>query len=274
MISIQKTGYFSILLAFTFVLNAFGDARSDLEEAIEKHTGVTLEGNLSLSEMIKIDSAYRDHKRTSMFFYESLGTRKLSEEELQSAKSWLGPTKSWLEGKTDIDASSDLKGIYQDLLEKVSGLEEDMFPIGAEDLVHLSSDNRLETGILLDELTVESAKGSLIVKNGRKSDAYVKVVFKGEARHASYIRSGGTLSITAIPDGSYTLFFGTGFGWDAEQQRFTRGKQAFKFDRDLSYKTTQSGGMVYYSQQTITLYPVAGGNATTSEVPIDEFDNY
>ena len=74
------------------------------------------------------------------------------------------------------------------------------------------------------------------------------------------------------------MLYCTGYGWEANVRSFTRGKHARRYDQPLSYVTKQvrdtSSITTYTDTVTLTLHKVAYGNASTTDVSLDEFDRY
>jgi hypothetical protein len=83
--------------------------------------------------------------------------------------------------------------------------------------------------------------GSLKVSNGTNSDAFAKLVEprSGTLVAAFYVKFNSNFTLVQIPDGTYQVLFVLGKDWDAEAQSFTHSKSFLKFDRPLSFTTTQ-----------------------------------
>lgn len=118
--------------------------------------------------------------------------------------------------------------------------------------------------------------GSLKVSNGTNSDAFIKLVNprSGTLVAAFYVKFNSNFTLEQIPDGTYQVLFVLGKDWDAEARTFTHSKSFLKFDRSLSFTTTQLSNGIEYRAFEITLNPVVGGNTTTSTVNEQEFDGY
>lgn len=151
--------------------------------------------------------------------------------------------------------------------------------IDEANLRHLATDNRLDSGsILVDHLKQLSGKGELTLDNGLAEDACIKLVQDGRLRASFYVRSGEKFTYSTIPNGSYSVLYCTGYGWDAEARTFTRGRRASRYETPFEYwtrlKSDSAGTALLYDSVTLTLHKVPAGNAKTSNVDLDEFDRY
>lgn len=121
---------------------------------------------------------------------------------------------------------------------------------------------RLETGAFLVPIASPGG-GVLEVENGLALDA-VAVLVRGKERVASvYVRRNHELRIEGIPAGTYRIYFTVGADWDQKLEGFTRQCRFQRFDDPVEF--TSSTGY------RITLHPVLGGAAPTSDVGPDEF---
>lgn len=111
----------------------------------------------------------------------------------------------------------------------------------------------------LGELTVKNQSGA--------EDALVKLTSGGKTVREIYVRGGDETTVKGIPDGTLTAYYATGADWDGDAKKFTRSCGFQKFDDTLSYETTRT----QYTTYSLTLYTIAGGNATISDVPPDQF---
>lgn len=148
-----------------------------------------------------------------------------------------------------------------------------------ETLRHLTTDNRLTSGsLLIDELGKQSGKGKLTLDNGLAEDAFVKLVHNGTLVAAFYVRNGEKFTYSTIPDGIYSVLYCTGYGWDASDRNFVRGRRASRYDAPLAYTTRQESGSgsvtTFTDVKTLTLHKVFAGNAKASEMSLDDFDKY
>jgi len=101
----------------------------------------------------------------------------------------------------------------------------------------------------------ETRNGQLIIINGNTDNANVVLTFDNKTPYESlFIEAGHSGAITEIPDGPYYLYY-------------RLGNHSGRFDQLLEFVTTSDS----YSIKTVTLYPVKGGNAKTSEVDEKDF---
>ncbi len=146
-------------------------------------------------------------------------------------------------------------------------------------LRHLPTDDRLTSGsLLVDRLQNYSGKGKLTLDNGLAEDAYVKLVWNGKLVAAFYVRSHEKFTYSTIPDGTFSVLYCTGYGWDGTARNFTRGRHARRYDEPIGYATRQerdsTGITTYTDTVTLTLHKVIGGNAKASDTSIEDFDRY
>jgi hypothetical protein len=124
----------------------------------------------------------------------------------------------------------------------------------------------LSTGTYLRD-TDRSGMGHLTIKNGGDGDAVITLTRSGARSFAVYLRKNSSYTVKGVRDGTYTVYFTTGSDWDSGQKGFTQGCAYQKFDDQIKFSTTSST----YTDDTLTLYAVAGGTASTSDVPPDQF---
>jgi hypothetical protein len=111
--------------------------------------------------------------------------------------------------------------------------------------------------------------GHLKIDNGGRADSVVSLVKSGTSKPAItvYVRGRSKFTVTGVRDGTYTVFMSNGQDWDPRARKFTRNCGFSKFDDTMKYTTTSR----QYTIWSVTLNPVAGGNASTSGVDPDEF---
>jgi len=123
------------------------------------------------------------------------------------------------------------------------------------------SNRRLGNGSYLRR--VRGGSGQLKIENGG-SDAVINLVL-GSAKTPAvsvYVRGKGKLTVSGVKDGTYRVFMTSGKDWDGKAKAFSRDCSFQKFEDTFKF-TTNSG---QYTVWTITLTPVLGGNARTSDV--------
>ncbi|MDG4788268.1 hypothetical protein O7626_20390 [Micromonospora sp. WMMD1102] len=116
---------------------------------------------------------------------------------------------------------------------------------------------------------VRSGQGQLKIENGGSSDAVINLVL-GSAKAPTvsvYVRGKGKHTVSSIKDGTYRIYMTGGKDWDARAKAFSRNCNFQRFEDTFKFTTTSS----QYTIWTITLTPVAGGNARTSEVDPNTF---
>lgn len=113
-------------------------------------------------------------------------------------------------------------------------------------------------------------QGELVIDNGGSTDAVVTLTKGKKSTAAVYVRKGKKYTVTGVPDGTYTLFFTGGAGWDSDVRAFGRKCAFQRFEDPLSFNTTRIGNQAFGDRWSITLQRVAGGNARTADVDPNE----
>ncbi|GAA2498748.1 hypothetical protein [Winogradskya humida] len=108
--------------------------------------------------------------------------------------------------------------------------------------------------------------GHLKIENGG-DDTTVSLVKGKKTVFTVYVRGGKTYTAKGIKDGTYRIYTATGADWNSAKKGFTRDCGFSKFDDTFKFSTTSRTSSIW----TITLTPVVGGNATTSDVDPDAF---
>jgi hypothetical protein len=125
-----------------------------------------------------------------------------------------------------------------------------------------------------------TGEGELNIDNGTDYDTVVKLIrtSTNTSIDTVYIKAKNSYKIDKILDGSYTLLFMHGKGWDDGTKTFLAEKSYSKFVDNFNFITTEitkSNGI--YDRTTIfevTLHPVYGGTARTDGIPEEEFSKY
>jgi hypothetical protein len=106
--------------------------------------------------------------------------------------------------------------------------------------------------------------GELKIENGGSVDTAITIAPANtkQAMVIVYVRAGSNFTAKGIPDGTYQVYMASGRDWDAATRGFTRDCEFEKFADTFDYRTTRTT----YTVWTITLTPVAGGNARTDPV--------
>jgi hypothetical protein len=110
-------------------------------------------------------------------------------------------------------------------------------------------------------------RGTLTIDNTSGSpDAVVTLSKKKRAVISVYVRRGKKYKVTGIGDGSYKVFYVRGADWDGKARWFARDCEFQQFDDPLKFRTINSATEIRWDNWEITLHPVAGGRASTSDV--------
>jgi hypothetical protein len=129
---------------------------------------------------------------------------------------------------------------------------------------------RLKNGTFLKRAS--GGSGHLKIKNGADDTTISLVPTKGKKPKpvlTVYVRGGGTFTAKGVKDGTYRVFTASGEDWDKGRKGFTRDCSFSKFDDTFKFTTTSFSASIW----TITLTPVVGGNASTSDVDPKSFPN-
>ena len=129
----------------------------------------------------------------------------------------------------------------------------------------------LTTGTILKKRSAYlQGYGELQIKNGTSEDAVAKLIRDGTSILTVYIKANSTYTMKDISDGTYWLAFTQGLDWDAEAKTFRRGVGYSAFEETFDFETTDT----QYSIYEVTLNPVVGGTAKTSDVNEAQFSAY
>lgn len=115
------------------------------------------------------------------------------------------------------------------------------------------------------------ARGTLTIDNGGSSDSVVTLAKGKRPVYSVYVRKGKKYTVTGVRDGTYRVFFTGGSDWDAGAKSFSRDCAFERFEESLAFRTTTTATQIRWSTWRITLQPVTGGNARTSEVDPEDF---
>ncbi|MDP9850181.1 hypothetical protein [Streptosporangium lutulentum] len=119
--------------------------------------------------------------------------------------------------------------------------------------------------ILYDRIS--GGQGILRVKNGTTKDAVVTLV-RGKTKAISvFVRAKSKATVDDVRDGTYRIYFTSGYRFSTSKGRFARSASYQRFDRQLTFTTsaTRTSGW------ELTLNTVKGGNARTSGVNPKDF---
>lgn len=119
--------------------------------------------------------------------------------------------------------------------------------------------------ILYDRIS--GGQGALKVKNGTTRDAVVTLV-RGRSKAISvFVRARSTATVDDVRDGTYRIYYTSGYRFSTSKGKFGRSAVYRRFDRLLSFTTTTTQSTIW----TLTLNVVRGGNASTSGVNPKDF---
>jgi hypothetical protein len=122
--------------------------------------------------------------------------------------------------------------------------------------------------------------GTLTITNGTSNGAIVKLVSSRSNRSVFTVFVAPTSSYTIrnVPNGTYRLAYATGRRFNPFTDTFQRLYGISVFDQSLTYDTQRryesDGVYTYYHQFEVTLQPVAGGNARTSPLAAQSFEQF
>ncbi|GII77325.1 hypothetical protein Sru01_23070 [Sphaerisporangium rufum] len=136
--------------------------------------------------------------------------------------------------------------------------------------VPAARDRRLANGAFVRS-GARSGRGTLTVDNGTGKDAVLTLVRGGTKAVSFYVRKKRKAKIGGVPDGTYRIYFTGGADWDGKARAFTRDCGFQRFEEPVKFTTVRTGNLIRFSTWTLTLQPVAGGNARTAEVDPDGF---
>lgn len=135
----------------------------------------------------------------------------------------------------------------------------------------LTPGNSLPTGTVIKRRSAYlQGEGELKISNGTSYDAVAKLIRDGASVLTVYIKANDTYTMTGINDGTYWLAFAQGTDWNNTTLKFNRNAVTSAFDDTFVFETTDTK----YAGWEVTLNPVAGGTAQSSDVDPAQFDQY
>ena len=139
------------------------------------------------------------------------------------------------------------------------------------EIVPLSPAVSLSNGTILKKNNIYLQEdGELQIKNGTDLDAVIKLICDGTSVLTVYVKANNTYTMRNISDGIYWLVFAQGLDWDSVTKKFKRNTQYSAFEDTFDFTTTYN----QYTVFEITLNPVIGGTAETSDIQGNQFDQY
>ncbi|WP_055590226.1 hypothetical protein [Peterkaempfera griseoplana] len=131
-------------------------------------------------------------------------------------------------------------------------------------------DRRKSTGSYVHNGS-RTGRGELTIENGGSQDAVISLAKGKRTAYSVYVRKGADYKVRGVRDGTYTVYFTSGRDWDSKARRFTRDCGFSRFDDPLRFTTTVTSTQIRWSTWRLTLQPVFGGNATTSDLDEGSF---
>ncbi len=114
---------------------------------------------------------------------------------------------------------------------------------------------------------ISGGEGILKIKNGTGKDGVVTLVRGKSKAFSLYVRAKSTASFKRVDDGTYTVYFTTGYRYSTSKRKFTKSASYQRFTDRLRFNTTSTSSTIW----TLTLNPVKGGNARTTGVNPKDF---
>lgn len=138
----------------------------------------------------------------------------------------------------------------------------------------LPTDVRLASGAVVQALA-GLGQGELKVDNWLASDVIIKLVrpYDSWCVAAFYLRAKENYTLTGIPDGSYALYYATGYDYDPVTKDFKRDRATKKSDAALDFSTRDSGLFLSRTRLNFILGTPLG-NVGATPVSGAEFDRY
>lgn len=113
--------------------------------------------------------------------------------------------------------------------------------------------------------------GKLTIEAPASQDAVVKLTEGGARVRNIFVRGGSSTTVDGLPDGHFDVYYTTGEDWDTDAARFTRNCSFSRFDSGVAFTTKHLSTSIQYTTYRLTLFDVAGGNATSVPVPPTDF---
>jgi hypothetical protein len=119
---------------------------------------------------------------------------------------------------------------------------------------------------------VTGGRGELTIQNGTETDAVAILRgIGGDDVRRVYVRAHSTAESADIPTGRYQLLFTSGQTWVPEIEDFCESRGYSGFNDPFLFREVRSVDGVRYSTWTVTLQPVAGGDARVHPISPEDF---
>jgi hypothetical protein len=112
--------------------------------------------------------------------------------------------------------------------------------------------------------------GVMVISNGTSQDGVVTLAMDSKANLAVYVRANSDARVESIGDGTYTIYVRQGTAWNGDLRKFTADAHDSKFESTAQFTTIRDANGIQYTEFSITLQPVEGGNARSVPVDADE----
>ncbi|MEV8634555.1 hypothetical protein AB0395_23140 [Streptosporangium sp. NPDC051023] len=114
-------------------------------------------------------------------------------------------------------------------------------------------------------------RASLELKNGNNQDAVVVLMRGGKKAITVYVRKKSSFKIKGVRDGKYKIFYTLGVDWDSKARAFSRSCAFQQFGKSVRFKTIHTRTEIRWSNWTLTLNPVVGGNVRPKRIKPGDF---
>lgn len=118
-------------------------------------------------------------------------------------------------------------------------------------------------------------RGTLDISNGTSTDAIAKLVDVGTSKtlRKIYIQANNNLTVKNIKVGNYFLKFSLGSGYIPETEKFQYSQSFSQFDAPFNFAENREGNRIVWNTYSITLNKVLYGNAKSSSIDENDFED-
>jgi hypothetical protein len=120
------------------------------------------------------------------------------------------------------------------------------------------------TGVIKPNRQI-GGNGEMTIENGTSRDGVIALTLSEVPVVTAYIRTGDSVTLKGISDGTYQLYFSKGAGWDGEE--FLAIPSFQRFVNVFRFSTTSTT----YITWNVTLHGVIDGRAAAEEVDRSKF---
>lgn len=111
----------------------------------------------------------------------------------------------------------------------------------------------------------------LELRNGNRQDAVVVLVRGKKKVITVYVRRKSKFRVQGVRDGKYNIYYTVGTDWDSRVRGFTRSCTFEQFGKSVLFRTVHTATQVRWTDWTITLNAVAGGNVRPKRIKPGDF---